>query len=191
MKFVLIYGAKRECWSLWGQKKNCWIQSLRRQRLPAPILIGQWPCHKLLAKCLCVLERGCVVYICACLSCGRVCMCLRVCVLDRWAGDSDRLVCSQRFSVSGSESSSSYSYGCLRHACTHPITHTCTHAGVYTCMHSHPSLQIQSHIHTWAQCGHTHSQCPWQWQGLRRTNWHELKYQPNIQARKRASWLAE
>lgn len=114
-----------------------------RDRNPAPILIGQRPCHKLLAKCLCVLEKGCV----------HMCMlelqgCVYVCVLDQWAGDSDRLVCSKHFLVSGSESSSSYGYNWGAHAHTQPtqaFTHACTHK---------PSLQTLMHIHTQAQYEH-------------------------------------
>lgn len=69
--------------------------SKRRHKLPAPVLIGRRPSHKPLANHQRVLEKGCVhmrllelqaisvfVHAHAC-----------VCVLDRWAGDSDRLVC--------------------------------------------------------------------------------------------------
>ena len=167
MKCALIYRVKAE-WRLQRQKKNCWVQSLRRQRLPAPILIGHWPCHKLLAKCLCVLEKGCVHM---CMLELQACVC--VCVLDRWAGDSDRLVCSQHFLVSGSESSSSYSYGCLRHACTHPIAHSCVHARTqpftHACTHI-PDAHSQmgtvwvctlTHMHA-----RTHKDSSRDWRGL-------------------------
>lgn len=130
----------RECAKTEGStaESNHW-----RDRNPAPILIGQRPCHKLLAKCLCVLEKGCV----------HMCMlelqgCVYVCVLDQWAGDSDRLVCSKHFLVSGSESSSSYGYNWGAHAHTQPtqaFTHACTHK---------PSLQTLMHIHTQTQYEH-------------------------------------
>lgn len=89
-----------------------------------------------------------VVYICAGLICRHVCLSFCECVLDRWAGDSDRLVCSQRYLVFGSESSSSYSYGCRTHACTHTFTQT----GVYTCMHTLSAVtHARSHSRTlWA-----------------------------------------
>lgn len=164
MKTSLIFRVETEC--LLIQKTCGWIQPLRRQRLPAPILIGHWPCHKLLAKCLCVLEKGCV-YICACLSCRHLCMCLCVCVLDRWAGDSDRLVCSQHFFWSVDQRAhhltATADWGMLTR------THTHTQA-FYTCMHTLPFLW--SHMGTmWAY--HTHANSDRLWQILKRTNWYE------------------
>ncbi len=71
------------------------------------------------------------------------------------------------------------------HARTQAFTHARTHIPFcrHTCTftHGHCVAHTQTHKHTHA---HTHKHTHRQRQGLRRTNWDELKYQPNIPARR-------
>ena len=184
---------KLNVWSLKRQKKNCWIESLRRHRLPARILIGHWPCHKLLAKCVRVLEKSCV-HMCmlelqACVS---ECMCVcpwpmgrrlwQACLLAAFFGlwIRELIILQLRLSEACSHTRTHPHTQAFTHACTHICRH------IYTFTHGqsediYSTAHTQAHIHTHT---HTHTHTHRQWQGLKKTNWNEIRYQLNTPAGK-------
>lgn len=138
MKFVLMTECM-ECVKWEAVLLNPVTEETRRS---AAVLIGRWPCHELLAKCLCAWE-GSGTYVHAWIVCVYMwfCACARPWPMGRrlW------LACwLSAFFLSLDQRAHHLTARPNMHALPNSLTRT----GIYTCMHADPFLQTHMHRRT-------------------------------------------